>query len=589
MSGVQNPVVHDECGSYRDNLISGFQEGFVGDFIQGIELRKSTPQKSLENVCTRSNLFCFPSTLPGFFSEVHDAESAILEFPGVQSDATLLAGSTQATHNLSWSSNCGNFKLLSGRVVSCSLNFQEGFCDMSYCQIDGSDNDFSSCRGHLLDWRTPRINPNEESVKMKSDLLDGSSSFQVDINPPLLDWGEKYLYFPSVAFLTVRNTHRDSVLNVYEPYSSNTQFYPCNFSEVMLGPGEVASICFVFLPTWLGSSSAQLILQTSLGGFLIQARGFAKESPYGVQPLVGVDHSSSGRWSKNLSLYNPFDETLYVEEVTAWISFSSRNTSHSTKAICTVKNPEGSADHSKHSVKEWLDVKSGEIGIPVMAITPHRKWEVGPNSSETIIELDFYHFQGKIVGSFCMQLLRPSQNAVDTVMLPLEAEVGKRSMYEDLKSHLSVSLKVLVPCDENGIVVVTVLLENAAHSVLTVVKISGTGESTESFQIKYVEGLILFPGSITQAAIVTYTPLTFQSHDPLSQRLDMNMNCKILIVANESSTHQIEIPCDDIVSISSRRQSDSPVGYGHHVKEVDSGNAETRSLDSSAQSPLKFK
>lgn len=224
---------------------------------------------------------------------------------------------------------------------------------------------------------------------IKSGYLDGSLPPNIDISPPLLDWGEKFLYSPSFAFLAVKNTHSDFILNIYEPFSPNTQFYPCNFSEVLLRPGEAASICFVFLPTWLGMSSAHLILQTSSGGFLIQAKGFAVDSPYRIRPLMGVNIFSSGRWRKILSLFNPFDEILYVEEVTAWISVSSGNTSHSMKAICKIENYQGSADRNVVNGKEWMNVKSSQVGSPLMAMRPHRNWDIDPGSTETILEIDY--------------------------------------------------------------------------------------------------------------------------------------------------------------------------------------------------------
>ncbi|KAE8703768.1 O-Glycosyl hydrolases family 17 protein [Hibiscus syriacus] len=117
--------------------------------------------------------------------------------------------------------------------------------------------------------------------------------FTKHICHPVMDLGHKYLFLPSVGYLTVANTCNDSILHIHEPFSTNLQFYPCNFSEVLLGPGEVASICFEFLPRWAGFTSAHLILQTSSGGFLVQARSFAVESPYEIQPLLGLHISSS--------------------------------------------------------------------------------------------------------------------------------------------------------------------------------------------------------------------------------------------------------------------------------------------------------
>lgn len=587
MNVVQNPVKYGACGPYKENFKVDYKDEFAGDVDPGIVSGNSVAQLSVENVCTNSNLFCFPSTLPGLMSEESIAESTGQKDSQIQVDARLAVSSYQGESNLSWASNCDNFKLLNGGVVSCSLNVQEGSLDMPCRQTNSCDQDgISSCKGTLLDRKAPG---NKNSVKIKSGISDGSSALHVEVSPPLLDWGQQYLYFPSLAFLTVTNTHSKSILNVYEPYSTSTQFYPCNFSAMTLGPGEVASVCFVFLPTRLGLSSAHVILQTGFGGFLIQIRGFAIESPYGIQPLLDVDKSSSGRLRKNVSLFNPFDETLYVEEVTAWISFSSGSTSHLTKVVCSMNNLDGYAEFSIPGVQKWLGVKSGQVDVPDMAVRPHRKWEVGPHSTETIVELDFHHSQGEILGAFCMQLMRSSMDKADIIMVPLEAEMGTESTYDVPSNSVLVSLESLMPCDDSGTVLVALSLRNAAPYLLRVVKISAFGESTNVFQFKYVEGLIIFPGTATQVAVVTYTPIISHLPDHPPEVPNMSVNCKLLILTNDSSDPQIELPCIDIISICSRQGLDSYVGYEHHPENVVYDTARTGSIDSGMQSHSHIK
>ncbi|KAK3023959.1 hypothetical protein RJ639_042849 [Escallonia herrerae] len=574
MNEIPSQVEYDACGSYRENVNSDFRDAFGVDIIPRVVHRNSIFKQSLDDVCTSSNLFCFPSTLPGFSSEEDMAESVAQEV---------------SSNNSSWSASCGFFRLLGGRVVSCSSNSREGMHDLSCHQSSSSnENGVSPCIGPLVDQKPPSPRRNENSVGINSVILDGSLSLNVDIRPTLLDWGQTNLYFPSLAYLTVVNTHSDNILNVYEPYCTNSQFYARNFSELKLGPGEVASICFVFLPTLLGLSSAHLILQTSFGGFFIQARGFAIESPYGIQPIT-VDIGSSGRWRKNLSLFNPFDDTLYVEGLTAWISYSEANTSHSTKAICHITHSEGSADLNVRSVNEWFDVKGGADGLPVMAVRPHRNWEVRPHSSETIMEIDFpYHSQGKVLGAFCMQLLRSSKDKVDTVMVPLEAELGWKQTYDDLTSPVSVSLEVLGPCEASGPVVVALSLKNSASYLLSVVKISGTGEST-NLQIKYMEGLLLFPSTVTQAAVVTYTPIAIPLHDISAKVPNANTNCGLFVLMNDSSIPHIVISCSDIDAFCSINESDSSVGDEHHSEKAEYSMARTWSLDGGMLSPSWMK
>ncbi|XP_050366377.1 uncharacterized protein LOC126784874 isoform X2 [Argentina anserina] len=404
----------------------------------------------------------------------------------------------------------------------------------------------------------------------KSNSFGGSSSPHVEIMPAVLDWGHKYMYFPSSTFLTVENTCNDSILHVYEPFSTDIQFYPCNFSEAVLGPGEVASICFVFLPRWLGPSSAHIILQTSSGGFLIQAKGFSTESPYGMHPLASMDVSSKGRWSKNLSLFNSFDQHFHVEEITAWISVSLDHTSHYAEAACRIRKDQGLG---VLNVKDRLFVSTGQVGLPLLAMRPFRNWDIGPHSSETIIEIDFsIESRGKIFGAICMQLLRSSEDKSDIVVLPFEAEVDGMAMSDDLEGPIIASLQVLHPWAGNG-AVVAISLKNCAPYVLRVREVTEIAES-KIFQMKQNEGLLLFPGTDTYVAIVTCTHLHVE-----------DARCKLIILTNDSSSSPIEVPCEDVVHICSSLWKDSTVGYEHQSERSESGDLKRLFSDSTKQLP----
>ncbi|KAL3526762.1 hypothetical protein ACH5RR_011418 [Cinchona calisaya] len=573
---------YDACRSYMHQSNSDYQDIFFGDVDSRLAADNLEPHGSFDNVCPDSNLFCFRSTL-----HEHVDKPIPAEVSGIRSDVKLHARSNHVRTNISWSSNCGIIKFSSGRTISCSLNFQEGCQELPCNHMDsGEGNDVSSCRRPLLNHKSQYFKSIEDVRMRKSGMFVGSSP-HVEISPPLLDWGEKYVYFPSLAFLTAMNTHSDNILTIYEPYSTNSQFYPCNFSEIVLAPGEVASICFVFLPTWLGFSSAQLVLQTSSGGFLIQATGFALKTHYEVEPLTGVDVSSSGKWRKNLSLFNPFNEALYVEEVTAWISVSSGNTSHSTKAVCGINSIEDQHDLSLPSGQEWIDVKSSEVGVPLVSMRPHKNWEVASGTTETIMELDFsFPAKGRIVGAFCMQLLRSSKDDVDTVMVPLEAELGGNSAYDEHGSPVSVSVQALVPCYSSGTVVINLSLKNDAPYMVSIVKIIDVGESTKYFHTKYMEGLILFPGTVTQVAVVLCTSISSQMIDPPSEPAEMNMNCEILVLTNDTRNSEIKIPCGDVVSVCSRHTLDSSIGFLQGSELVKYQGAGKKFSGSSRQPPL---
>ncbi|KAL2528423.1 uncharacterized protein Fot_21024 [Forsythia ovata] len=580
INGAQNQLEFEACRSYKGNSDVNFPDVFDDHINSKFASKDLEQQHGIANVCPHSNSFCFPSTLAGFLCEDNDAEFEELDVSRIHADVRLSAGMNQVKNILSRSSDSGMFRLLGGRTISCSLYFQESYHELPCHNLrNDQPNDVTSCTSPLLAHKNRNLKLTQNIETVKSGFLDSFSTPHVEIKPSLLDWGQKYLHFPSLAFLTVKNIGSDSILNVYEPYSTNSQFYSCNVSEMLLAPGEVASVCFVFLPTKLGLSSTQLVLQTSFGGFLIPAKGFAVESPYGAKPLIGLGVSSSGRWRKNLSLFNPFDEALYVEEVTAWLSISSGNTSHLSKAICSTNSIEESSEYGMLSAKEWLDAESGEVGLPQISMRPHKNWEIGPQKTETIMELDLsFHMKGKVFGAICMQLLRPSKNKIDTIVVPLEAQLSVNSAYDEPIRPVSVSLEALMPCDARGAVVALSVINDAPY-LLSVIKVSEVGENTAHFHIKYMEGLVLFPNTVTQVAVLIYSPL---------ETPKVNMNCKLVILINDTRSSQIEIPCEDVISVCPQHELDSSIGYRQQSKDVEHTNAQ-RSVSSSMQPPSEMK
>ncbi|XP_047315523.1 uncharacterized protein LOC124919344 [Impatiens glandulifera] len=400
---------------------------------------------------------------------------------------------TGGTTNSTWLLDYGRFKLLNGRTVACSLTSQE--------------------------------ESNDDSQMEKTVFQEDSLAPHIKVHPPLLDYGESFLYFTSSASLVVENTHSDSSIYIYEPFSTNSQFYSCNFSKLHLGPGEVASICIVFSPIWLGISSAHLILQTSAGGFIVHVKGVAIQSPYKIQPIEGLD----------ISLANPFDETIYVEAVNAWISVSQGNTTLSTNLLCRVEEFQDSDGNGSENIV---------VNSPLISFRPHRNWDIGPGKREIIVELDYsYGYADKISGAFFIQLLKSSQGISDTIIIPLRTELGRKSVY--------VSLDTILPCDGRGTVIVSVALKNVARYLLRFIKIDVDGEGKRLFQLRYIGDLILYPGIVTQVAVVTFAPI----QDSQSEVLNANA-CRFTLSTNDSNSPQIEVLCKDVIGICSGHSLD---------------------------------
>lgn len=566
----------DKCKPYIGYSHASSVGIFDGD-VSSLASKQTAEQRSLEKICPDPNFFCFLSTLSDFSFGEAGTESEEVEAYDVHPEA-IPSGLKQERSNLSWPSKHTIFRTSAGRVISCSSNEPDDFHGSSSYSKNSKDGDkvnVSSCPSTLFEHRSHISKSGGHVEEVNSGILDSASSPPVEIKPVLLDWGHKHLYYPSVAFLTVKNVHSDSVLRIHYPFSSNSLFYPCNFTEILLAPGETESICFTFYPRKLGLSSAEIVLQTSFGGFLIQAKGFAVDSPYFLKPIDGFNISSSGRWRKNISLFNPFSEALYVEKITAWISTNSGNISHSSKAICSAHSVDDSSEEGMLSAKEWLDVGSAEGRLPEISIRPHRNWEVLSLRTETIMELEISdHFEGNVVGAFCLQLVRSSANEIETVVVPLEAELRLNQALDT--DYISISLEAVVPPHKSS-PAVSLSVRNDGPLVLSVVKVREVGDCTDNFQVKFVEGLVLFPRSVTQVAIISYLEIR-----------EVDLNCNLIVQINDTGSSPIEISCMDVMSAFAGHRLDSAARYSQEINNSNYIGGRRRSFNESRHPPTDF-
>ncbi|XP_019421525.1 PREDICTED: uncharacterized protein LOC109331460 isoform X2 [Lupinus angustifolius] len=564
-NGMQNPTEeYDACEPFAKS----YNLAVVGD--TSLYYGSRTINGSFESVCPDNHSFCFRSTLSGFNHKLKCMKSTSVGDSGRQNNGPFcvwLAQDSKQGSNISWSSEYGLFRMLNGGVVSCSMNSKE-VNDVSSLQTEDRKDDISSCGHSLLKQQTPH-SPSKNFEMSKSSSYDGSSTPDVRIDPTVLDWGQKYLYSPSVAFLTVTNACNDSILHLYEPFSNDLQFYPCNFSEVSLGPGESVSICFVFFPRLPGMSSADLILQTSFGGFVVESKGYASESPFGIQPLSGLIVSPGGRLSKSFVLSNPYNETLHVEEITASISVSLGHNSDETEATC-VNNFQVFDNSLFPTIRKLLVVKSCETGSPVVAIKPHRNSVIGPHSSETLMDIDITAgLEGRLFGTFCLHLRRSSQDKSDTIVVPIEAETGSHFGNDMAGVIVSAMLEGLASC-EGGESVITISLRNNGPCVLSFVKALEVA-NTELFHMKYMDSMLLFPGTVTQVGLIYCNHLDTDLHD-MPKVSDLRENCKLVILTNDSTSPQIEIPCEDILHICFEHQRRLSVEAEEKSKDIKSRN-----------------
>jgi hypothetical protein len=409
--------------------------------------------------------------------------------------------------------------------------------------------------------------------------LQSPLSMNVQINPPVLDWGRSDLYAATKANLTVVNLNNNSVLRLYEPFSTDPQFYVYGYEDLELQPGDNATVTFVFLPKLLGSSSAHLVVQTNFGGFIIHAKGMAVSSPYQILPLTGIDVVIGGQLERNLSIYNPYDDTLYVEEVAVWMS-SLESTRYSSHLVCQLGSSDGALELSS-SGSNWYTASNEEFGRPVVYIRPSEQWEVLPSKSNTVIELKLQAVsEGKVFGAICLKLRNCTPSTVRTFVIPIELEVHTRTYY-DSSGLIAVTFEHISTCDETGSIF-SLSLRNDGPKLLRVIGVTEDDRNGPMiFQVKYLNGSILFPNTVTDIALVRYT-----SSVPEDISSD---SCNIVVETNSTLGSSIILPCKDLVRASLFytsnaivAESDGPFARSLYEEEI-SANARTRTLGSMLQ------
>lgn len=409
--------------------------------------------------------------------------------------------------------------------------------------------------------------------------LQSPLSMNVEINPPVLDWGRSDLYAATKANLTVVNLNNNSVLRLYEPFSTDPQFYVYGYEDLELQPGDNATVTFVFLPKLLGSSSAHLVVQTNFGGFIIHAKGMAVSSPYQILPLTGIDLVIGGQLERNLSLYNPYDDTLYVEEVAVWMS-SLESTRYSSHLVCQLGPFDGALELSS-SGSNWYTASSEGFGWPVVYIRPSEQWEVLPSKSNTVIELKLQAVsEGKVFGAICLKLRNCTPSTVHTFVIPIELEVHTRTYY-DSSGLIAVTFEHISTCDETGSIF-SLSLRNDGPKLLRIIGVTEDDRNGPMiFQVKYLNGSILLPDTVTDIALVRHT-----SSVPEDISSD---SCNIVVETNSTLGSSIIIPCKDLVRASLFytsnaivAESDGPFARSLYDEEI-SANARTRTLGSMLQ------
>ncbi|CAM6085490.1 unnamed protein product [Calypogeia fissa] len=410
---------------------------------------------------------------------------------------------------------------------------------------------FDMKQQHPLQDETPRFVTKAGSPTFQGPM---SSAPEVAIIPPSLEWGSQPVYAPRIVSLTVVNTCNSTRLTVFQPFSTDVQFYTSSFEEKVVDPGDELAIPIVFLPRAVGVADALLIVQTSAGGFLVQAQGRGVGSPYKVQPLQGLRVTSGETLMHTITLHNPHDEVLTVSDVYAWpsklvqSSLFDSNSLRSGECDKEIASPRG--------ISRCVDTQNGPIeardppkgidgGAAVIQMRQPGQLEIGPHSSIPIAELEFSALTAdKYSGSLHIKFLRGTQESDDVLILPIDVQVGEAKGDVSPVEPIVDVLEFGVLTKEDQTSKVNVVLYNPGAEAVQVEDISLLLEDENIVYIEYKKGLVLPPKSETDVAVVTYMGIEetvpsglFECHPR-----ELLRDRKLIVRTNSSVTPLVEVP-----------------------------------------------
>lgn len=119
---------------------------------------------------------------------------------------------------------------------------------------------------------------------------------------------------PAVAEIVVTNTAPTDPIDVYSVSTDSAAFQPSYVERQTVVPGESVGLTVLFLARAPGPVFGSLVVETSVGGFLVQVQGEGIRNMYKVRPLalkLAVGHTLR----PNLEMFNPHDHALKIEEV----------------------------------------------------------------------------------------------------------------------------------------------------------------------------------------------------------------------------------------------------------------------------------
>jgi len=281
------------------------------------------------------------------------------------------------------------------------------------------------------------------SKENPSDRLNSLATPDAPFFTPQLEFGIQPLHQCQVAFLTIMNSCNGSRLQLLAAKSDNRQFFVTGFSEKLVAPGGTLTFPVCYLPQSVGAAKGSITIETGVDPLVVPLQGEGVESLYKMHVRV------HGKSHYVISLFNPFNETLFVEEVVFSPEndddfkegFSSEETSEGRKNIYSdrvvsestlddivIEAEEGSLrqDGESSSHNHGLLMRAGET------------WELPAQTAKDIVEFNILLERGEMFrGAFQVRISgAPLEGKGVILVYPFSSRVSRPSLVLSISATL---------------------------------------------------------------------------------------------------------------------------------------------------------
>ncbi|TKR67648.1 hypothetical protein L596_023768 [Steinernema carpocapsae] len=301
---------------------------------------------------------------------------------------------------------CAFFALLGVFFVLVASSFSQVVADpwvnpLEDSELFGIDDGLVVSHAFVQTGAELRLFSDVSQYEKAAQTSDESLKQDLQFEPEILDFGERFIGSPTIKKVQVRNPSSAESVTFLSISGSTNQFH-CSFpKEKTLGAGESTTFDVVYLPRAERHVQITVYIQSSLGVHAFAVAGIGKPSPYRIRPFVAATIPCNGTFLSPITVHNPHAETLKITQI-----FSSGGDVH-------LEIPEG-------------DMRTGGDAD---------LWEIPPFATKTVMNAKLIGAHERNATSFvAIRALKPLDgvpNTADnpkeeTILVPIEMRIVRK-------------------------------------------------------------------------------------------------------------------------------------------------------------------